>query len=72
MNQQQFIQDIEARAKAAGVRLGSLCISAGVHPTTFSRWKISERNPEPMAATVNALGKIMAKLDEIESRKQAA
>ena len=55
MDQQQFIADFEARAKALGVSIGRVCEDAGIHPTTFSRWKASARNPEPVGASLKSL-----------------
>jgi hypothetical protein len=58
MDQQQIIAQLEARAKALGVSIGQVCEDAGVHPTTFSRWKLSERNPDPVGATMRSLSKL--------------
>lgn len=71
MDQQEIIADIEARADALGVSISELCEQAGIHPTTFSRWKESEKNPNPVGATLKSLGPLTAKLEELE-RKQAA
>lgn len=64
MNQQDMIAALEARASKAKVSIRQVCIDAGVHPTTFSRWKLSERNPDPVGATMTSLSKI----DEAMSR----
>jgi len=50
MDQQKVIAEIEARAKAVGLTTGDACRLAKVHPVTFSRWKMSEKNPVPKAA----------------------
>ena len=66
MNQETIIADIEARAWSVGVSIGTLCREAGVHPTTFSRWKKSERNPEPIGATLHSIGKLYDALEALE------
>ena len=55
MDQQAIIAGIEARAKALGLPIAELCRRAGVHPTTFSRWKLSEKNPNPIGASLKSL-----------------
>lgn len=60
MEQQSIITDIEERAKSLGFTMEEVCKGAGLHPTTFSRWKRSERNPNPIGATLASLGKIDA------------
>lgn len=65
MNQESVIADIEARARAAGVSIGRLCRAADLNPTTFSRWKKSERNPEPIGATLHSIGKLYDALDRL-------
>lgn len=73
MDQQSVIADIEERAFFAGVSISALCKSAGVHPTTFSRWKRSEMNPEPMGATLLSIGKLydaLAKFEAANGRKR--
>ena len=62
MNQQETVASIEARAKSAGLTLGELCRRAGIHPTTFSRWKLTPRNPEPMKTTLDNIEKLEAVL----------
>ncbi len=68
MNQQTIIAEIEARAWSVGVSIGALCRQAGVHPTTFSRWKKSERNPEPIGATLHSIGKLYDALAICEAK----
>lgn len=73
MDQQQIVADIESRARAAGVNIAELCREAGVHPTTFSRWKLSEGNPEPVGATIKSLSALTEVLSKLERpRKRAA
>ena len=67
MNQQDIIERIEARANAAGVSIAKICDEAGVARSTFSRWKVSPKNPEPIGATLSSLNKLDAALAEIES-----
>ena len=71
MDQQTVIADLEERARLAGVSIRALCESAGVHPTTFSRWKLSDKNPDPVGATLTSLGKIDARLREVEQDRAA-
>lgn len=72
MDQQTVIAEIEARAQAIGVSIRQLCIDAGVHPTTFSRWKLSDNNPTPIGANLQTLNKLDATLREFESARDAA
>lgn len=63
MDQQQIIASIEERARRLRVKnpdlsMGEICRRAEIHPTTFSRWKLSDRNPEPVGATLTSLKKI--------------
>jgi len=69
MDQESVIADIERRAQRAGVSIRRLCTLASVHPTTFSRWKRSERNPEPLGATLHSIGRLYAALDQIDAEK---
>lgn len=68
MDQQTIIAEIEARATALKLSISELCTRANVHPTTFSRWKVSERNPEPVGATIKSLRAICDILDAEEGR----
>jgi len=72
MDQQAIIADIEARAKAKGLTMQELCGLADVHPTTFSRWKKSEKNPDPIGATMKSLEKLDAALTAAPTRLAAA
>lgn len=71
MDQQQIIAEIEVRAGALDLTISRLCELAGIYPSTFSRWKLSEKNPEPVGATIKSLNALTSKLDELE-RAQAA
>lgn len=44
----------------------ALCRKAGVAPSTFSRWKPSERNPQPIGAMLHSIGKLYDALDQVE------
>lgn len=67
MDQQALIADIEARSQRLGLSISELCRRAGVHPTTFSRWKLSERNADPVGATIKSIGALNDVLDGAES-----
>jgi hypothetical protein len=69
MDQEAVIADIESKAWEAGVSIRRVCTLAGVHPTTFSRWKKSERNPDPIGANLKTIRQLYAALDEL---RQAA
>ena len=71
MDQQQIVERIEAQAAALGISIGDVCRKADVHPTTFSRWKRSERNPEPIGATLNSIRKLDEALDALGGRRAA-
>ena len=72
MDQQSVIADIEDRARRAGVSIRVVCERAGVHPTTFSRWKLTELNPEPAGASLISIGKIYSALEEIVAERRRA
>jgi len=69
MDQESVIADIELRAHCAGVSMNRVCQRAGVNPTTFSRWKKSERNPQPIGATLRSIGRLYDALVAIEAEK---
>lgn len=71
MDQQEIIAEIESRAARLGLTISKVCEVAGIHATTFSRWKLSERNPEPVGATIKSLNALTTALDQLET-KQAA
>lgn len=66
MDQDSLIADIERRAWNAGLSMNALCRHAGVNPTTFSRWKKTERNPDPVGPTLRSIRKLHAALAEFE------
>jgi transcriptional regulator with XRE-family HTH domain len=72
MDQQTIIADIEARARAKGLTIQELCARAGIHPTTFSRWKKSEKNPEPIGATMKLLERLDATIKAAADQQAAA
>lgn len=67
MNQESVIADIEARAHRAGVSIKLLCRRADVNPTTFSRWKKSDRNPNPCGASLLSIGRLYEELQAVEA-----
>jgi len=73
MDQQEIISGFERRAAALKLPIGEICQRAAVHPTTFSRWKLSEKNPDPISATMKSLQAIeVALAAEEEARRIAA
>lgn len=71
MDQQQIIAGLEARAKAAGVSISAVCSRAGIAASTFSRWKPSDRNPNPIGATLRSLDKLGIAMSQIERERRA-
>ena len=72
MDQQDIIAKIEERAARLKLPIGDLCRQANVHPTTFSRWKLSEKNPVPIGATIKSLCALTEVLDRLEGDREAA
>jgi hypothetical protein len=72
MDQQDIVASIEDRAAKLQISISDLCQQAEVHPTTFSRWKKSEKNPQPIGATIKSLSALTVVLDRLEQRKAAA
>ena len=72
MDQQDIIAEIEGRAAKLKLSINEVCQEAGVHPTTFSRWKKSEKNPQPIGATLRSLSAITEVLDRREGDREAA
>jgi transcriptional regulator with XRE-family HTH domain len=72
MDQQTIIAEIERRAAALHLSISEVCRRAKVHPTTFSRWKLSENNPDPIGATIKSLRAITGVLDQAEATAEAA
>nr|BDD45317.1 hypothetical protein 36 [bacterium] len=56
----KFIAEIEYRAEVAGLTMGEACKRAGIHLSTFHRWKIGEISPRLMF-----IDKLMAVLPEV-------
>jgi len=69
MDQQQIIADIEARAKAVGLTIGEACNRADLHPTTFSRWKLSEKNPKPVGANLASISRLRDVIEQAETSR---
>jgi hypothetical protein len=72
MDQQKIIRDLDARAAALGLSMRDVCVAAKLHPTTVSRWKLSEHNPHPVSATMRSLQRLIDFLDEAEAEAMAA
>lgn len=72
MDQQDIVAAIEDRAAKLGLSISDVCQQAGVHPTTFSRWKRSEKNTQPIGATIKSLSAITDALDALEGKRAAA
>lgn len=72
MDQQDIIAAIEERAAKLQLSITEVCQQAKVHPTTFSRWKKSERNPQPIGATIKSLSAITDALDRLEGDRLRA
>jgi hypothetical protein len=72
MDQQDIIASIEERAAKLKLSMNEVCQEAKVHPTTFSRWKLSEKNPQPIGATIKSLSALTAVLDRREGAHKAA
>lgn len=68
MDQQDIIASLEARAKAVNLPMSEVCRRAGVHPTTFSRWKLTDRNQKPIGATLVSLNKLDTTISDAERR----
>jgi transcriptional regulator with XRE-family HTH domain len=70
MDQQIIIAQFEARAKKLGITREQMCSKADIHPTSFSRWKMSDANPNPMSATLFSLNKIEDVLSNLEAEQR--
>lgn len=71
MDQQTIIADLEARAAAVGLPISEVCRKANIHPTTFSRWKLSDKNPDPIGATIKSLSALEEVLRSVEAPPRA-
>ncbi|WP_158250644.1 helix-turn-helix transcriptional regulator [Novosphingobium sp. HII-3] len=69
MDQQTIIAAMEARARKLGLSMSELCRRANVHPTTFSRWKLTKKNPEPIGASIKTLSALENVLKAAEAPK---
>jgi transposase-like protein len=72
MDQQAVIADIERRARDAHLSIRRICMHAGVHPTTFSRWKRTLGNPEPIGANMRLIEKLYDALRDLSPAKPSA
>jgi non-canonical (house-cleaning) NTP pyrophosphatase len=75
MDQQEVISRYEARANALKLSIAELCKEAGIHPTTFSRWKVSEKNPRPVGMTftsMSAIERALAAREQVPGRRARA
>lgn len=70
MDQESVISDIERRAREINVPIRELCRRAELNPTTFSRWKKSERNPEPIGANLHTIGRLYAAIEAIVAERR--
>lgn len=69
MDQQKAIVAIEGRAAALGLSVAELCRRANVHPTTFSRWKLSPNNPAPIGPNFRTLERLQSALTDLEAAR---
>jgi hypothetical protein len=72
MDQQDIVAVIEERAAKLKLSISDVCQEAGVHPTTFSRWKKSDKNPQPIGATIKSLSALTDALDRLEGEARRA
>jgi hypothetical protein len=72
MDQQDIVASIEERAAKLKLSISDVCQEAGVHPTTFSRWKKSDKNPQPIGATIKSLSALTDALDRLEGEARRA
>lgn len=70
MDQQSTVQDIEERAYVERVSIRFVCQRAGVHPTTFFRWKKTDTNPNPVGANFSTISKLYNALDQIAAENK--
>jgi len=64
----ESVQDIKARAKAAGIRMNALCREAGVQPPQLSRWLSG--SVSPLWSSVNALAQALDRLAPADADSQ--
>lgn len=70
MDQQQILSSLEVRARQVGLPMSEVCRRAGIHPTTFSRWKLSDKNQQPKGASIPSVAKLEAVISQAESRSE--
>lgn len=70
MDQQSTVKDIEERAYEERVSIRFVCQRAGVHPTTFFRWKKTKTNPDPVGANLSTVSKLYDALGEIAAENK--
>ena len=68
MDQQSVVADIERRAAAVNLDMGAVCGRAKIAQSTFSRWKLTERNPKPKGATMPLIERLYGVIGEEEDR----
>lgn len=68
MTQQDVIADIEDRARKVKISIKQLCGMADVHPTSFSRWKVSDANPSPVGANMQKIEALYGALERLEAK----
>ncbi|MDZ4308414.1 transposase [Allopontixanthobacter sp.] len=72
MDQQSIIVSLEERAKLSGFTISAACTRAGIHPSTFFRWKKTERNPNPTGAPILTVEKLYKSVAEMEAEADIA
>lgn len=72
MDQQQILNELAIRAKSVGLSMSEVCKEAGIHPTTFSRWRQSDKNPEPKGAPIPSVARIEAVIRQREAATKEA
>ena len=71
MEQDEIIAEIEDRARALAVHIREICLAAGVHPTTFSRWKQSgKRERTRSVAGLDKVSQLLRELDRREAERR--
>lgn len=70
MDQQQTVADIEHRAWEERVSINFLCQKAGIYPSTFWRWKKTEKNPDPVEPNMASIRKLYSALDTIAAENK--
>lgn len=68
LDQQTVIAEIERRTQNINLTVAEICARAGIHPTTFSRWKKTDRTPNPGGANYDSFVKIFAAIETEETR----